>query len=295
MRPPITERIHQRPPLLFDGGFGSRLISMGLPSGMAPEAWVLENPDKIQQVHGEYVAAGSDVIVACTFGGNRIRLEKVGLEDKVTEVNLKAVELAKAASQDTTYIAVDLGPTGEFFEPHGALTETVAQEVYEEQAGLLAETGIDFFMLETFYDLKEAQICLSACQKMAPQIPVGVTLTFNQTPRGFFTVMGNPAAESLNELAANGAFLVGANCTLEAEGMAILAAELKQKVSAPLLFQANAGSPQIKAGDVVYPQGPEEFAEFGKTMLSLGIQAIGGCCGSTPEHIIQLRQIINVM
>jgi len=292
---PIIERVKKKPPLLFDGGFGSRLIDHGLPSGMAPEAWVMEKPDVIRQLHRDYVSAGSDVIVTCTFGGNRFRLKKAGLDEEIAEVNLKAVELALESASETTYVAADLGPTGEFFEPHGRLTEALAEEVYKEQVSILKSSGIDFFLLETFFDLKEALICLKSCREVAPDIPVGASMTFNQTPRGYFTVMGNAAEASLNELAEKGAFLVGANCTLEAEGMSQLATTLKNTIKAPLLFQANAGSPQITAEGVVYPQGPDEFATWSRKILDMGVAAIGGCCGSTPDHIRVLRTIIDSM
>ena len=289
----ITERIKSGPTLLFDGAIGSLLIDRGLPAGKAPEAWVLENPEAIGNIHREYVDAGAEVIAACTFGGNRLRLKKGSLDGRLTEINRRAIEIAHGAAGDDIYLAADIGPTGEFFQPVGTLDEATAREVYEEQAAILADTSLDLFLLETHYDLKEALICLEACRKAAPDIPIGALLTFNSTPKGYFTVMGNPAVESLKALADAGAFLVGANCTLEAKAMAELASHLAPQIDTPLLFQANAGTPEITPDGVIYPQGPDVFCYYAADMLKSGINAIGGCCGTTPAHISTLRALID--
>ncbi len=279
--------------MLFDGAFGSRLIELGLPAGKPPEAWLQENPTAIKQVHKEYAEAGTDVIAACTFGGNRLRLQKASLEGSVEEINRVAVEFAKEAAGNRAYVAADLGPTGEFFKPAGVMTEDTACEVFEEQVSILTDTEIDFFFLETHYDLKEALICIEACRKIAPDTPVAASLTFNATPRGFFTVMGNPMIDSLHGLVDAGCFLVGANCTLEGKGMQELALELSDKIDTPLIFQANAGNPQISPDGILYPQGPVEFAQYCAKMIESGAAAIGGCCGTTAEHIKELRKAID--
>lgn len=289
----ITERINSRPPLLLDGALGARLIALGLPAGQAPEVWVLERPDQIEQIHREYADAGSDAVSACTFGANRLRLEKCGLSDQVVLINRKAVELVERSVGGNVYVCGDLGPTGEFFQPHGTLTEEKAREVYEEQVSILSETGVDFFLLETCYDLREALICLEVCRRIAPDIPAGASLTFNDTPRGFFTVMGDPAVESLKALAEKEAFMVGANCTLETKGMLKLAEHISAEIKTPLVFQANAGNPEITPEGINYPQGPQEFIEFAGELMALGVNVIGGCCGSEPEHIRAMRRLID--
>ncbi|MFH1862926.1 MAG: homocysteine S-methyltransferase family protein [bacterium] len=292
MTPIITNRIQVGPPLLFDGGLGSRLIQMGLPAGVAPEVWVLQHPQRIEQVHREYAEAGAEVITTCTFGANRLRLQKQGWQDQIAEINRQAVALVRQSIGEPTWIAGDLGPTGEFFAPLGTLTPAAASQIYREQAAFLAAAGIDFLLLETFYDLQEALICIHACQEVAPQLPVAATLTFDQKTRGFFTVMGNPLVTSLQELAEAGAFLVGANCTLEANGMLDLARVATAEIRTPLLVQANAGNPQITPEGVVYPQNPEEFCRCAAEMLDLGVRAIGGCCGTDERHIRALKELI---
>ncbi len=290
----IIQRIQSGKPLLIDGALGSLLIDRGLPAGQAPEAWVLERPEVLQEVHRQYRDAGADVITTCTFGGNRFRLQKASLDDRLVEINQRAVEIAReAVADDRAFIAGDMGPTGEFFQPVGSLTDETAREAFEEQAAALADAGIDIFLHETHYDLKEAVIALEACREVAPDVPAAVTLTFNNTPKGFFTVMGNPALESLLNIREKGALLVGSNCTLEAEGMLELASYLSENIETPLLFQANAGSPEITPDGVIYPQTPEEFAGFANDMLKLGIRAVGGCCGTTADHIRELRRTID--
>ncbi|MCX6640713.1 MAG: homocysteine S-methyltransferase family protein [bacterium] len=289
----ISDRISRGKPLLFDGAIGSRLIALGLPPGSAPEAWLLTHPEHIADVHRDYVQAGSDVISTCSFGGNRYRLQKLGLEDHIKEINHLAVELAREAASEKTYVAADMGPTGEFFQPFGKLTLESARNIFIEQAELLAQERIDLFLLETHYDLKEAEICLQACQEVAPDIPVGVSLTFNRTPKGFFTVMGQPAEAALKSLSAHGAFLVGSNCTLDALGMLELAEQLLPAIKTPLLFQPNAGTPQLTPDGVVYPQSAEEFCGCIARILKLGARSVGGCCGTDASHIKALRRMID--
>ncbi|RJP75540.1 MAG: methionine synthase I, cobalamin-binding domain-containing protein [Candidatus Zixiibacteriota bacterium] len=289
---PVTERLASGPPLLFDGALGSRLIALGLEAGRPPEAWVLDRPEVIEQVHREYAAAGSEVLASVTFGANRLRLRKAGLEERLEEINLRAVDLARRAAGDDAWVGGDMGPTGEFFQPLGPLTPAAADDVFAEQAAVLARAGVDFFLLETHYDLQEALANVRACRRVAPQIPVAATLTFNRTPRGFFTVMGDPAAEALTALFQAGCFLVGANCTLEAAGMLDLARHLTAHLNLPLLLQPNAGSPVVTPAGIVYPQPPDEFCRLVAAMIPLGVRAVGGCCGTDAEYLRRLREML---
>jgi len=288
----ILTRIVSGPPVLFDGAIGSRLIQMGLPAGAPPEAWVLSHPEKVAAVHREYVEAGSEVIAACTFGGNRTRLERAGLADQFIKINTEAVMLARQAAGDRCWIAADMGPTGEFLQPHGPLTPEEAHRIFSEQAEVLSGIGIDLFLLETHYDLREARINLAACLKAAPQIPAAASMTFNRKKKGFFTVMGDEASECLRVMHEEGAFLVGSNCTLEAEGMFELAKELTAKIRIPLLFQPNAGAPQITPEGVVYPQDAATFARHMDEIAKLGARAVGGCCGTDGTYIQAMADLL---
>ncbi len=298
----IIERIAEGPPLLLDGALGSRLMQMGLPAGLPPEVWILDNSEAVEAVHREYVQAGSEALTAVTFGANRARLLKCGLEAHLEIINRKAVEIARKVAGERVYVAADLGPTGEFLQPLGQLTPERASEIYREQVCILAQAGVDFFLLETFYDLREACLCLAACRLVAPQIPAAASLTFKKTKRGFFTEMGNPALESLKALHDEGAFLVGANCTLEAQGMLELAGSLLDPPQPPLnkggikgipmIFQPNAGSPQVTTEGIFYPQNAEEFADRIAEIAALGARAIGGCCGTEGGYILEMKKRI---
>lgn len=291
MRDPLIRRIAGGDPLLFDGALGTRLIARGLSDGTPPEDWVLRHPEQLLDVHRSYVDAGSEVIAACTFGANRLRLRKAGLEGRIEAINVEAVRLAREAAGKSVYVAADIGPTGEFLEPIGALTEADAETVFEEQAKYLAQTDVDFLFLETFYDLREARIALKACRKTAPLIPVAASLTFSRKPRGFFTVMGDPAISSLQILLEDGAFLVGSNCTLAAEGMLELARVLiSGGLQAPLILQPNAGEPLVTKHGIVYPQDAETFSAAAAEMLALGVRAVGGCCGTDESHIRAVKK-----
>ena len=288
----ILNRIASGSLVLFDGAIGSRLIQMGLPAGTPPEAWVLSHPEKVAAVYREYVEAGSEVITACTFGGNRKRLERAELADQFARVNTEAVRLARQAAGGRCWIAADMGPTGEFLQPHGPLTPEEAHRIFLEQADVLARAEVDLFLLETYYDLREARICLAACREAAPQIPIAASLTFNRKKKGFFTVMGDEAAQSLRVLHEEGAFLVGSNCTLEAEGMVELAKVLLGEIKAPLLFQPNAGAPQITPEGLYYPQDAATFAHYIGEIAGLGARAVGGCCGTDGTYIKAMADLL---
>jgi 5-methyltetrahydrofolate--homocysteine methyltransferase len=293
VRDAIIRRITRERPLLFDGALGTRLIARGLTAGTPPEDWVLRHPEQLQEVHRGYAEAGSEVVAACTFGANRLRLCKAGLEEKIEAINLEAVRLAREAVGKSIYVAADIGPTGEFLEPFGNLPEAEAEAAFEEQATYLAQTEVDFLFLETFYDLREARIALKACRRAAPRLPIVASLTFNRKPRGFFTVMGDPAVASLRILREDGAFLVGSNCTLEAKGMLELAKVLiPSELQAPLVLQPNAGEPQMTSEGIVYPQDAEMFGASVAEMIALGVRAVGGCCGTDESHIRVIRRYL---
>jgi 5-methyltetrahydrofolate--homocysteine methyltransferase len=273
--------------LIFDGATGSMLIEAGLTGGRASESWVLERPDEIESVHTAYARAGADVIGTCTFGGNRLKLESAKLADKIEAINRKAVRLARVAAGSERFVAGNIGPTGQLMTPNGPLTENLAQETYAEQAGVLAQNGVDFLLAQTFYDRKEMVAAIKGVRSVT-HLPVFATMTFEKTKHGFSTIMGDGVEESMSAMLEAGAAVVGANCTLDSEKMLILAREIRILVDAPLLFQANAGAPELINGKVHYPEDAETFAENMSRMKSLGVEAVGGCCGTTPKHIRSL-------
>ena len=284
----LLERLRGGPCLLLDGGLGSMLIARGLPPGDPPDRWSLERPEEVRTVHRAYVEAGSEAVHANTFGGNAARLSRYGLAEQVEEVNRAAVRLARSAGP--RYVIGDVGPTGEHLPPVGRGDPAAWRRHFLEQGRILAHAGIDAFHVETMTDLREALIALEALREAAPGTPVLVSLTFERKKRGFFTIMGDPAAPSLTRLREAGAAAVGANCSITSRDMRDLAAEALASTDAPLVLQPNAGNPERTPGGIRYAQDPEEFAADMASLLPHSrVVAVGGCCGTDPRFIAALR------
>lgn len=285
----LLERLLRGPCLLLDGGFGSMLISRGLPAGTPPDRWTLERPEAITQVHRDYVEAGSEAVHANTFGANPLRLARFGLCDRCAEINQQAVGLARAAG--ARFVLADIGPTGEYLPPVGHGDAAAWGAAYETQARALAGTGIDAFHLETMTDLREALVALEVVRRVAPHIPALASLTFERKRRGFFTVMGDAPVEAFRRLRAAGAAAVGVNCTLTSRDLRDLARAARAEIDAPLIVQPNAGQPVTNATGTRYAQSPEEFASDLAPLAHEGVAAaVGGCCGTDPGFIAALRR-----
>lgn len=271
--------------VLFDGAIGTELMRRGLPQGAVPEAWNADRPEILREIHSAYFAAGADVVTTNSFGASSIKLAAHGNEDRARELNLAAARLAASVRPAGRFIAGGIGPTGKFLKPQGEYVEAEFESAYEAQAGALAEGGVDVLIIETMFDLREASCALQAA-KTAARLPVLVTMTFNRTKRGFFTLMGQGIAACAEELERLGAAAVGANCTLSSEGMIGLARELKAATSLPIILQPNAGQPQIgPAGELIYAQSVEDFVRDMRAIAAEGADMVGGCCGTTPDHI----------
>ena len=279
--------------VLFDGGLGTELMRYGLPLGTCPETWNVERPDIVQRIHASYFEAGSDVVSTNSFGGNGIKLAAHGLEGRVRELNSAAARVARRAAPAGKFVAGSMGPTGKFLQPQGEFTESEFEEAYGEQAGALAEGGVDLLIIETQYDLKEALAALRGAGRAAPSLPVFVTLTFNKFPRGYFTLMGNTVALSVEALEREGTRAVGANCTLNSEDMVGLVRAFREATKLPVIAQANAGKPALSGdGQVSYSQGLEDYVRFIPEMLKAGANVIGGCCGTDPGYIRKMAEFI---
>jgi len=298
--------------VLFDGGLGTMLIARGLRLGRPPEEWNRIRPEAVRDIHAAYLKAGAEVITSNTFGGTPSRLAGFALGESLAELNRTGLSLAREAlsrrgapqepavpspasgtklpQTNSRFLAFSIGPTGKMLPPVGKASEAEVQEEFASQLAS-ASPDYDLVLIETMYDLKEAALALCAA-KSSTNKPVAVTLTFNRNPRGFFTVMGNEAAKSMRSLAEQGADVVGANCTLTSAEMIALARLLRESVDLPILCQPNAGKPGIKGGVPVYEQTPEDFARDGVELFELGIEAVGGCCGTTPEFIRQLSAAV---
>jgi len=272
--------------LIADGATGTMLMSAGLPAGAAPELWNVECPEQIIALHRAYLDAGSQVILTNTFGGSRIKLNKFGLGDRVHELNLAAVSLAKQASQGNAYVAGDIGPSGELMQPMGPLTYEIALQAFAEQAAALVEGGVDLIWVETMTDLSEARAAVAGARQVT-DLPVFCSLSFGRKAR---TMMGVSAKQAAQELWPLGLDAIGANC---GEGLEMIPEVLRQMSEilpgAPLIVKPNAGLPKLVAGQTTYDLGPIDFATQMKEFIRMGAQVIGSCCGSSPGYIAALR------
>lgn len=280
--------------ILFDGAMGTELMRRGLAKGECPESWNLNYPEKVKEIHRLYFEAGAQVVTTNSFGGHPVKLKAYGLEDKAKELNYAAARNAVAVKSQGQFVAGSLGPAGKFLKPYGPLDESELEEGFYLQALALASGGVDALLIETMYDLREAVVALRACQQACSTLPILVTMTFQRTPKGYFTLMGQKAADCLERLEKEGAEATGTNCTLTSAEMAELAPILRQATSLPLIMQPNAGQPTIdEKGELKYSQSIEEFVAPFEKIIEAGVQAIGGCCGTTPEYIRRLAQLIN--
>ena len=273
----------QRKTLVADGATGSNLQQRGLAKGDPGEKWVLENPDGIRQLYADFVNAGSDIILSCTFGASKYLLEQHDLGGRQEEIVTSAVSLAKEAIGDKdVLIAGSMGPLGQLMQPLGLLSEDDAFQAYHTLASLLAKAGADLILVETQFDLGEASVAVKAA-KEACELPVICSFSFD---RGTRTMMGVKPANFAQEITESGVQAVGINCGKSiAQNLEVLSM-VKENTDLPVWFKPNAGLPEVDAGgNTIYPTTPAEMAEMAQQAMALGANIIGGCCGTTPEHI----------
>lgn len=282
MKESILDALVRGELVIGDGAFGTMLQAAGLPAGMLPEAWNLENPEAVKAVHRAYLEAGAQFMTTNTFGGNRLRLKEAGLDNQIAEINCQGIGLAKEVAGDDAWVAASTGSTGQLLEPYGSLTMVEAEEVYAQQVVMLAEAGADFILVETQHDIEEA-CCVVRMAKAHTALPVVCSFAFDERGR---TMMGlRPEVAAKRALAA-GADIVGANCGDGPEAILAALEKMRQATDVPLLAQANAGIPQAgQHGEAVWDVTPEQMAEYAKTFVSLGARIVGGCCGTNPDYI----------
>jgi len=293
MLKPFLERIQQGEILLSDGALGTMLMQRGLRSGGSPDEFVLSHPEVLQDIAQEYLTAGAEIMVTDTFGASGLRLASYGLADRTEELNRRAVELLRAKAGDKAYVFADIGPSGRILKPYGNTDPGEVLASYEGQMRALAEARVDAFCLETMIDLAEAELATRAAKNVAPDVPVIATMTFERRRKGFFTVMGNSIKQVCDGLVRAGADMVGSNCGNGIEQMIEIARELRTATSLPLSIRPNAGMPVTSGEGVSYPETPEFMALRLPDLLAAGASIIGGCCGTRPDHIRALRQVLD--
>lgn len=275
--------------IILDGAMGTRLQKLGMPTDICPEIWCLQNKKIASSIHADYKMAGVDIVYACTFGANKIKLGQYGNYD-VTKVNKQLASLAKRAVTAKTLVAGDIGPTGKFIEPFGRLKFDEAVKIFKAQVKGLLLGGVDLFVIETMMDIQEARAALIAVKEITDKFTI-VTMTYEKDLR---TLNGTDPVTALITLQSLGANAFGCNCSTGPESMLKIIKAMKPYAKIPLVAKPNAGMPKLLRGQTIFTMGPKEFASFGKRLIACGANMLGGCCGTSPEHIKELRKkVIN--
>ena len=293
MKTALLDELSRRP-ILGDGATGTQLQALGLAPGACGERWNLEHPDRVRELHRRYLAAGSDLLTTNTFGGTALVLAGHGLEAQAHAINVAAARLAREIAGEQAWVLGDIGPFGGLLEPLGDTLPETAATAFRQQAAALLEGGADVILVETMSDPAEMELAVRAA-RAAGAATIIATYAFQKSAVGFRTMMGNTAAESVARALAAGANIVGANCGTElslADYEKLTAELVAAAGTAPVIVQPNAGSPIWREGKICYAESAAQFAAAAPRLLAAGARLVGGCCGSTPEHIAAMRAFV---
>ena len=275
--------------VLLDGATGSNLRKAGMPVGISSEQWVLENPGVLQELQRAYVEAGSQIVYAPTFAANRISLRNFNLQDRVVELNTKLVKISKDAVGSRALVAGDLTTTGQLLEPQGNLTYDALYQAYREQIKALVDAGVDLIGAETMLGVDETVVALDAAQSVC-DIPMMCSLTLEADGTAMY---GGNAVEAVMTLQEMGAAAVGLNCSVGPDQLESVVANMKAVAKVPIIAKPNAGMPVInEKGEAIYDMNAEDFARHAKRLVEVGAGIVGGCCGTTPEYIRKLAEVL---
>jgi 5-methyltetrahydrofolate--homocysteine methyltransferase len=288
----FKERLAAGEVFVIDGATGTNLQRTGLPVGAAAEIWVLENPEAIADLERAFVAAGSDILLTCTFGGTRLRLEASGLTDRFEEINRKAVEIAQAVTAGSdVLVAGSLGPTGQMLAPLGTLSAEAAEADYRAQAELLLDAGVDLLVIETQFDLAEAVAAVRGARVVDGEIPLVCSFSYDRGTRTMMGVSPEAMAETIGALAVD---VLGINCGRSLDENLEALGKLRQATDKPIWFKPNAGMPEMdEDGKPTYSVSPAEMGALVPDWLAAGAQLVGGCCGTSPEHLAEIAKAVN--
>ncbi len=289
--PGILERLGAGDVLISDGATGTYLQQRGLEPGGCPEELNVSRPEVVRGMSREYFEAGVDMVLTNSFGGSRFMLGKYGHGHRVREFNRLAAEHARSQAPAGCYVVGSVGPTGEFVEPLGEVSESEMYDSFAEQITALAEGGVDGVVVETEAALEEVALAIRAAKENT-DLTVMSTMAFDKVPRGYFTMMGVTPEAGLDGMIEAGADVVGANCGSGIGLMLDLAEQMRAHTDRHLIIHSSAGVPEIKNGGIVYPETPETMAAGFEKLFDLGINIIGGCCGTGPAHIGALCQVL---
>jgi 5-methyltetrahydrofolate--homocysteine methyltransferase len=289
----LLARLGRGDVLVGDGAWGTQLMQRGLPAGQPPEWFALERPETIEEVARLYLEAGADLVTTDTFGGTSFRLKLHGLDGERERINRQAVEAVKRAVAGRALVSASVGPSGQLLEPYGDTSPDAVEAAFAQQIAVLAAAGADVLCIETMGDLTEAARAVKAAKAEAPGVPVVATMTFERTPRGYFTVMGVSVDKAVAGLESAGADVVGSNCGTGIGDMVEIARGMVGVAHRPVIVQPNAGLPASRDGRLVYDETAETFAARVPELLELGVAIVGGCCGTTPDHTRAIRRAVD--
>lgn len=289
----MLNRIAAGEVLVGDAAWGTELLARGSEPGASLEKINLDHPEVLETIAAQYLAAGADLLTTNTFGGSPLALERYGLEHQAHEINRRGAELMAGVGAGKALISASVGPTGRILQPFGDTNAAIVTEGFKRQTSALAEGGADIISIETMMDLTEALLAIEAARIEAPGLPIMASMTFDQTPNGFFTTRGVSAEEAVRGLCDQGADIVGSNCGHGIDQMVLIASEFKRYASVPVVIQSNAGLPTQSATGLVYPEDSQFFNDRIPALINLGVNVIGGCCGTTSDHIRVIRRHVD--
>lgn len=272
---------------------GTLLFGKGVQPGECPEKINLSHPEILAEIAKLYLDAGAEMIQTNTFGASPIKLAMYQLHEQTVEICEAGVRAVREAVGDRAYVSASCGPCGKMLTPYGDTEPEAVRDSFQIQIAAMNAADADILCIETMTDLAEATLAIEAARIVSNIIPIVATMTFDPTSRGFHTIMGVSVEAATNGLLEAGADVIGSNCGNSIENMIEIAEEFRGVTNAPLIIQSNAGLPETRNGLLVYPESPEFMAEKAVELAALGVNIIGGCCGTTPEHIKAIRNAVN--
>ena len=287
----LLERLARGDLLISDGATGTFLQQHGLEPGGCPEEFNASHPGVVREMARQYFEAGSDLVLTNSFGGTVFMQKKYGYGERVIEFNRLAAEHARSQAQNGQFVVGSVGPTGEFLEPLGPVSEAEMYEAFAEQIKALEAGGADAVVVETMTATEEAALAVRAARENTG-LAVMATMVFDKGPRGYFTMMGVTPEAAVHSMEEAGAHVVGSNCGNGIDNMVDIARRMRAETDGYLLIHSNAGIPAMRNGQIVYPESPEYMAERFRELADLGVNIIGGCCGTGPEHIRALAAAV---